>query len=68
VILCELLVTANVIPSSLILVTLIMQAKHSSETSDLTRAPRRNIPEDNILLSHCRENLKAFLELVKQLL
>jgi hypothetical protein len=36
--LCLLLVTANVVPSSPILVTLMMEALFSSETSDLRRA------------------------------
>jgi hypothetical protein len=44
----RLLVTANVVPSSPILATL-MEVTRSSETSVLTRATRRNNQEDGIL-------------------
>jgi hypothetical protein len=49
----RLLVAAKVAPSSQILVTLMMGAMRSSETSVLTTAARRHIPEDRILNVFC---------------
>jgi hypothetical protein len=57
-----LLVTANVVHSSLILVTPMMEMIHSSETSVPTRATWCKILEDSILHNHRHENLKSYME------
>jgi hypothetical protein len=59
----QLLVTANVVPISAILLTLMLEEIRSSETSVLTKTIRRNIPEDGILHNHRREILKSYLAL-----
>jgi hypothetical protein len=45
----QLLVTPNVVPSSLILFTHMMEAIPASETSVLTKVTQRHIPEDGVL-------------------
>jgi hypothetical protein len=55
------MVIANVVHSSMILVSLMIDLIYSSEESDLTTATRRQIPEDEMLHSHCHENLKSYI-------
>jgi hypothetical protein len=54
-----LLVIANVVPSSQILVALMMEAIRSSEMWVPTRVTRCNVPEGDILHSYLPENLKS---------
>jgi hypothetical protein len=43
--------------------TLLTEALSPTQTSVLTRATRRNIPEDDILHSHRSGNLKSYIAL-----
>jgi hypothetical protein len=60
---CCLIVTANVVPSSPIHVTLMIKALRSSEASVITRDTRRNISENGILHGRRSENLKSYITL-----
>jgi hypothetical protein len=55
------LVTSNVVPSSSILVTIMMEALSYSETSVLRTATQHNIPEDTILHSNRHVNFKSYM-------
>jgi hypothetical protein len=55
--------SANVVPSSPMFVTLMKVAICFSETSILTRATRRNTTEDGILHSHIHENHKFYINI-----
>jgi hypothetical protein len=57
--LIQLLVTASVVPTSPILVTVMKETLSSSKTLVFKRTTWRNIPEDAILHSHRCENLNS---------
>jgi hypothetical protein len=59
----RLLVTANAIPNSPVLVILMMEVISSSEMSVVKKGPRCKIPEDGILHSHRRKNLNTYIAL-----
>jgi hypothetical protein len=54
-------ITVNVLPSSLILSTLMMEAKRSFETSVPTKALWHHIPGDGILLDILSADNNSFL-------
>jgi hypothetical protein len=57
---CRLLVMANIVPSSPILVTLMMEVLSSSEMLVLTRSTQRNIPDDSILRAGDNKKIYKF--------
>jgi hypothetical protein len=61
------LVTANVVLSSPILITLMMEGILPSETSVLTTAAQRHIPEDGSFHSHRSENFKPYIYIYPRL-
>jgi hypothetical protein len=56
----NLLATANVVPSSLIIFAFIVKAIFSCETWVLTRATRHHISDDDILHSYSHKNLRSY--------
>jgi hypothetical protein len=60
-VLLQFLVTGDVVPSSLFLSTLMMEALRSSEISIFRKATRRHIPEDDIL-----QKLEVFSALINE--
>jgi hypothetical protein len=56
-----LLITVNIVHSSLILVTLMVEVMRSSKTLILARATWHHIPEDGIIHSHGCENLESHI-------
>jgi hypothetical protein len=59
--LIRVLVIVNVVLSSRILYTMMMETIRFSETQVLTRAIRSHIPENDILHSHRCENFKSYI-------
>jgi hypothetical protein len=56
----RLLVTTNIVPSTQILDTLMMEARRSSEKYVTTRTTLRNMPEDGDIHSGLRKTLKSY--------
>jgi hypothetical protein len=59
----QLIVTANVLPTSPILFIMMMEVARFSVTSILKRTTWRDIPEDGILQSYRLENFKSYIAL-----